>query len=263
LDGGLLQQPWPAATHRPETSTVPRTRHGAPRGNEASHHKKKEGSMPVKFNQYWSIAYDKSEEYAQFLIRSYIPGLNELGIHTVAGWLILVGGYSEIILEGVSNDLGIIEAAITTPRFKELNDTLLNYVNDYKTKIFAPTGRKDTYSIDIKEKTVKLNQMWNVVSKTKEDYARFVEQEFYPCMESLGISVAGEWEVLIGDGPRTLCEGRATDVSALISNLQTKEFRKAKEGIRKYIEDYQSRILSFHIQKVHGYKSASYNVVSV
>jgi len=219
--------------------------------------------MSVKFNQYWGIVYAKTDDYAQFLLKDYIPGLNELGIHTVAGWLILVGGYSEIMLEGVSNDLSLIEKAITTPKFRDLNDQLLNYVKDYKTKILAPTGRKDTYSIDIKENTVKLNQMWNVVSGLKEEYSRFVEQEFYPCMESLNIHVAGEWEVLIGDGPRIICEGRATEVSTLISNLQTKEFRKAKQQIRKYIENYQSRILSFHIQKVRGYKSASYNVVSV
>jgi len=219
--------------------------------------------MSVKFNQYWGIVYAKTDDYAQFLLKDYIPGLNELGIHTVAGWLILVGGYSEIMLEGVSSDLSLIEKAITTPKFRDLNDQLLNYVKDYKTKILAPTGRKDTYSIDIKENTVKLNQMWNVVSGLKEEYSRFVEQEFYPCMESLNIHVAGEGEVLIGDGPRIICEGRATEVSTLISNLQTKEFRKAKQRIRKYIENYQSRILSFHIQKVRGYKSASYNVVSV
>ena len=219
--------------------------------------------MPVKFNQYWSIDYAMTDNYSKFILSKYIPGLNELGIHTVAGWLILVGGYSEIFLEGVSNDLSLIEKAITTAKFKDLTDELLNYVHDYKTKVLAPTGRKDTYSIDIKEKTVKLNQMWNVVSTRKDEYARFVEQEFYPCMESLGITIAGEWEVLIGDGPRILCEGRATDVSTLISNLQSKEFRKVKQEIRKYIENYQSRILSFHIQKVHGYKSASYTVVSV
>lgn len=219
--------------------------------------------MPVKFNQYWSIDYAMADNYSKFIVSKYIPGLNELGIHTVAGWLILVGGYSEIFLEGVSNDLSLIEKAITTDKFKDLTDELLNYVHDYKTKILAPTGRKDSYSIDIKEKTVKLNQMWNVVSGKKDEYARFVEQEFYPCMERLGIHIAGEWEVLIGDGPRIICEGRATDVSTLISSLQSKEFRKVKQDIRKYIEDYQSRILSFHIQKVHGYKSASYNVVSV
>jgi hypothetical protein len=223
----------------------------------------KEGTMPVKLNQYWSVDFAKSEDYAKFLLNKYIPGLNELGIHTVAGWLILVGGYSEIILEGISSDLSLIEKAIITDQFKDLSDQLLNYVHDYKTKILAPTGRKDSYSIDIKESTVKLTQMWNIMSGCKDDYTRFVEQEFYPCLESLNIHVAGEWEVLIGDGPRIICEGRATDVSKLISNLQSKEFRKAKQGIRKYIENYQSRILSFHIQKVHGYKSASYNVVSV
>jgi hypothetical protein len=32
--------------------------------------------------------------------------------------------------------------------------------------------------------------------------------------------------------------------------------------LKEYIEDYQSRILTFHIQKMKGYKSASYRLIS-
>jgi len=58
--------------------------------------------MPVKFNQYWTVDYDKTKEYGKFIIRKYIPGINKLGIHVVAGWAVLIGGYSENILEGIS-----------------------------------------------------------------------------------------------------------------------------------------------------------------
>jgi hypothetical protein len=81
-------------------------------------------------------------------------------------------------------------------------------------------------------------------------------------LEGLGIHIAGEWEVFIGDGPHIICEGRINDISTLISNMQTKQFRKIKQKLKNYVENYESRILSFHIQKVKGYKSASYNIVS-
>ena len=106
--------------------------------------------------------------------------------------------------------------------------------------------------------------MWEVIGDKKDDYARFTAEVFYPIMEELGITIAGEWEVLIGDGPRIVCEGRAENIDSttLISNLQSQKFQKAKQGLKQFVENYESRILTFHIQKVLGYKSASYELIS-
>ena len=101
-------------------------------------------------------------------------------------------------------------------------------------------------------------------TQDKDHYETYVTEIFYPCLEKLGIKVAREWEVLIGDGPRIVCEGRAQDIdsSTLISNLQSGKFQKAKKGLKQFVENYESRILTFHIQKVLGYKSASYELIN-
>lgn len=220
--------------------------------------------MPVKFNQYWTVNFDKSREYEKFIIRKYIPGINKLGIHIVAGWAVLIGGYSENILEGISNDLELLENALRNRKYKELNDELQDYIKKYKNKVLVKTGKKDSYSKDIKKNTVKFSQTWDVLSKHKDLYERYVTETFYPCLEALGIKVAREWEVLIGDGPRMLCEGRAQDIDSttLIANLQSHRFQKAKQGLKQFVENYESRILTFHIQKVLGYKSASYELIT-
>jgi len=220
--------------------------------------------MPVKFNQYWTVEFDKTKEYEKFVIRKYIPGINKLGIHIIAGWTVLIGGYSEIILEGVSNDLELLEKALRDKKYRELNDELQNYIKKYKTKVLVKTGTKDDYTKDIQKNTVKFAQTWDVISKSKDLYGRYVADTYYPCMEELGIKVAREWEVLIGDGPHIMCEGRAENIDSttLISNLQSKKFRKAKQGLKQFIENYESRILTFHIQKILGYKSASYELIT-
>ncbi|MEW5908328.1 MAG: hypothetical protein AB1659_00850 [Thermodesulfobacteriota bacterium] len=218
--------------------------------------------MPVKFNQYWTVDHSKVKEYEKFIIDKFVPGINRLGIHTVAGWCILVGGYTEIIFEGVSNDLELLEKALRNPEYKVLNHELQNYIKRYKTKVLVNTGRKESYSIDVKESTIKFNQVWDVDSRKKDGYEKYVSEEFYPCLEKLGITVAGEWEVLIGDGPHIICEGRAQEINRLVENLQSKTFRMARLGLKQFIENYESRILVFHIQKVHGYKSSSYNIVA-
>ncbi len=216
--------------------------------------------MTVKLNQYWTVLPGKIEEYNKFILKKFIPGVNKLGMHTVAVWSVLVGAYSEIMFESVTSDLDLLEQAMKNTKYKELKADLLNYVKKYKTKVLVKTGKKDSYSSDIREDTVKFNQMWDLVGDKKE-YGRFVINEFYPLLEELGISVAREWEVLIGDGPSIICEGRAKDINNLIGNLQSNKFQKAKQKLKEFVENYESRILTFHIQKVKGYKSASYRVV--
>ena len=220
--------------------------------------------MPVKFNQYWTVDFDKTEDYKKFIIRKFIPGMNKLGLHIVAGWTALVGGNSDIFLEGISNDLDQLENALRDKQYRELNNDLQNYVRNYKTKVLVGTGKKDDYSKDVKANTVKFNQAWNIISKTKDQYEKYVINTFYPCLEDLGIKVASEWEVFIGEGPHILCEGRAQDIdtNTLISNLRSDKFQKAKHGLRQFIENYESRIFIFHIQKIVGYKSASYEMIS-
>lgn len=218
--------------------------------------------MPVKFNQYWNVLPERTKAYEKFLIKDFIPGLNRIGIHTVAGWSVIIGAYAEIMLEGVSNDLDLLEQALRHPNFRELNVILLSHVRGYKTKVLVPSGKTELYSMDIKEHTVKFTQMWDIISSKKSEYERFVSEEFYPLMEAAGIRVAGEWEVFIGDGPHFICEARVTEYETLIENLQSKKFRKAISGLKKLIENYQSRLLAFHVQKTKGYKSSSYNLIN-
>lgn len=217
--------------------------------------------MTVKLNHYWEIIPELNRDYNKFVVHKFIPVVNQLGMHAVAGWSVLVGAYSEIIFETACNDLDLLEKALQNQKYKKLKSSLLNYVKNYKTKVLVTTGKKDSYTIDVREDTVKFNQTWDLIGEKKEEYGRFTNQEYYPLLADLGIVVAREWEVLIGDGPSIICEGRATDVNSLIANLQSKKFRKAKRNLKKYIERYQSRILTFHIQKIKGYKSASYEII--
>ncbi|MBU1397848.1 MAG: hypothetical protein KKH85_02970 [Proteobacteria bacterium] len=217
--------------------------------------------MSVKLNHYYSINPVMNEEYEKFIINKFIPGVNSLDLHTVAVWSVLIGAYSEIVFENASSDLELIEKALRDKRYKDLKRDLFKYVKNYKTKVLVNTGKIDSYSIDILKDTIKFSQMWDIQSHKKDEYEQFIINEYFPVLKELGISVAGEWEVLIGDGPGIICEGRVSDINNLINNLQSKKFQNAKRKLREHIENYSSRILTFHIHKVKGYKSASYQMV--
>ena len=218
--------------------------------------------MTVKFNQYWRVCRDADDAYRSFMIKDFIPAINGLGIHTVAGWTVLVGGYSEIIFEGVSSDLERIESALKDPMYREINKQLLKHVRNYKTKVLVQNGGGHHYSMEFKKNTVKFNQTWDILWDRKEDYEQFLRGKYLPLMAQMGIHVAGEWEVLIGDGPRIILEGRAQNACELIDELMGEPFRRGKQELRRYVENYESRLLGFHIQKTKGYKSASYQMVA-
>lgn len=218
--------------------------------------------MTVKFNQYWRIDPEKTQEYEKYILSKFIPGVNQLGIHIVAGWVVLVGGYSEILCEGITTDLHLLETALTHQKYKELNSELLNCIKSYKTKVLVSSGRREAYSKDIKTNTIKFTQSWDVISKNSGDYQKYSMESFYPCLEELGIKIAGEWEVIIGDGPRIICEGRADDANTLLESIQSARFQKARKELKQFVENYESRILTFHIQKVDGYKSQRYQFVA-
>ncbi len=222
--------------------------------------------MAVKLMHYWTIIPSSKEAYAEFIIKKFIPGVNRLGMHTVAGWSVLVGSYSEIIMETVSSDLNMLETALKTRDYRLLKSDLLNLVKDYKTKVMVPIAKRGSYSMSISPDTVKFNQMWDVITLKPGDYKnyeQYVTHEFYPLLEKIGVHLAGEWEVLIGDEPHTVCEGRVTDVGALIPALQGSEFRRAKKKLKQFVENYQSRILSFHVRKIKGYRSEGYEFVDL
>ena len=218
--------------------------------------------MSVKLNHFWSVIPGKDEAYLKFIIDKFIPGVNNLGLHTVALWSVLVGAYSEIILENVSGDLDIIEKALKNKQYKILKQDLLKFVKNYQTKVLVNTGKIGSYTMDIRKDTIKFNQMWNVLTQKKDEYDAFVINEYFPVLNELGISVAGEWEVLIGNEPGIICEGRVSDINNLMGNLQSEKFQNAKLKLKGLIENYRSRILTFHIQKTKGYKSASYQKIS-
>ncbi len=220
--------------------------------------------MTAKLMHYWTITPSKNDEYADFITSKFIPGINGLGMHTVAGWSVLVGSYSEVIVETVGNDLDQLETALKSAEYRRLKSDLLNYIKHYKTKVLVPLKKEQSYSMDFGEKSVKFNQVWDIITRGKDDfkkYRQFVTSDFYPVLEEIGVHIAEEWEVLIGDGPRTICEGRVKDAETLITGLQSVKFRQAKEQLKTRVENYESRILSFHIVREVDGASERYHIV--
>lgn len=98
-----------------------------------------------KYNLYYDIAPERREEYEGFLRSEYLPALEALDyVEVTQGWNVLIGGFSEAILELTFRDSVDIGRLLGNPSFREVTYTLCrDYVRNYKSRILRTTERFD------------------------------------------------------------------------------------------------------------------------
>jgi hypothetical protein len=215
--------------------------------------------MAVKFNQYWDLLPGKQAEYADFIREDFFPTLKNLGVQVVAGWYMLVGKGPHIVIEGTTQDVYAIDKIVTSTAFKAMHTRLSNMVQNYMSRIMVPTGRVPKEHGQMPPpKIVKFNQSWSINPGCEEQYSRFIREKHIPVMESLGITIAAGWQVLIGAGPNILSEGHVQDLETIGRALSDERYRLLITALEALVNSYESRILVRHrliweaIERVYG-----------
>lgn len=95
-----------------------------------------------RFNQYYKVNRGSEKEYSDFLVGEYIPKLSEVGLKVKAEWQVVLGSGPRILLETVAQNITDIAQAFNNEQFRKLRRSLLiNYVDNYSSRVLAPTGR--------------------------------------------------------------------------------------------------------------------------
>ncbi|MBN1563707.1 MAG: hypothetical protein JXA10_07705 [Anaerolineae bacterium] len=89
----------------------------------------------------WDIKPGRDQEYFEFMVREFAPGLTRLGLTPTEAWLAVYGECPQILMEGVANDIETIRKMLDNPDWTELRTKLLGLVDNYEHKIVhASTG---------------------------------------------------------------------------------------------------------------------------
>ena len=92
--------------------------------------------MTFKLLMTWDILPGQEQEYFEFVVREFIPGLQHLGLEPTDAWFTMYGDNQPQILAGAEmankNDL---ERILDSPEWQKLIDQLMDYVEDFSTKI--------------------------------------------------------------------------------------------------------------------------------
>ncbi|MCC6798700.1 MAG: hypothetical protein IT325_01175 [Anaerolineae bacterium] len=83
----------------------------------------------------WDIKPGRDQEYFEFIVREFAPGITRLGLKPTEAWFAVYGECPQILMEGITEDLETLQALLHSDTWEQLHEKLLTYVDDYQQKI--------------------------------------------------------------------------------------------------------------------------------
>lgn len=98
--------------------------------------------MSVKLLMNWDIKADRDQEYFEFVVREWVPGITRLGLKPTGAWFTIYSRSTapQIMTEGIAEDLGTMRRILASPEWTSLHERLLEYVSNYTQKVVRTTG---------------------------------------------------------------------------------------------------------------------------
>ncbi len=96
--------------------------------------------MPVKLIMTWNIMPEREQEYFEFVVREFIPGVQRLGFELTDAWATVFGGHPQILVGAVLPSVAEARMMLNSPDWISLNNRLLDFVNDYSQKLVEAHG---------------------------------------------------------------------------------------------------------------------------
>ena len=97
--------------------------------------------MMVKLLMSWDIKPGSDQEYFEFLVGQFVPGITRLGLQPTEAWFTLYGeNCPQVLTGGIAEDLPTMNKILGSEEWQELHVKLLEYVLNYEQKIIRATG---------------------------------------------------------------------------------------------------------------------------
>ena len=93
--------------------------------------------MPVKVIMTWDIAAERDQEYFEFVIGEFVPGVQRLGLQPTEAWATLYGSYPQIQVGLLATDLPQARRILASADWALLQERLFGYVKNYSHKIVS------------------------------------------------------------------------------------------------------------------------------
>lgn len=91
--------------------------------------------MSVKLVMTWDITPEQEQDYFEFVLGEFIPGVQRLGLQPVEAWATVYGDYPQIQVCILADDLTGARRALNSDGWRALQDKLFGLVSNYSYKI--------------------------------------------------------------------------------------------------------------------------------
>ena len=96
--------------------------------------------MAYKLLMTWNIHPERDQEYFEYIVREFIPGVQRLGFELTDAWATVYGAPPQIMVGVGQADLTTLQSILDSPEWLSLNNQLQDFVVDYSQKIVAARG---------------------------------------------------------------------------------------------------------------------------
>ena len=91
--------------------------------------------MSVKVIMTWDIAPERDQEYFDFVIGEFVPGVQRLGLQPAEAWATIYGSYPQIQVGLIASDLPQARRILASADWVLLQERLSGFVKNYSYKI--------------------------------------------------------------------------------------------------------------------------------
>ena len=96
--------------------------------------------MAVKLLMTWDIIPGKEQEYFEFVVREFVPGMQGLGIQPTEAWYTTYGDHPQILTGGTARDLPTMQNLLATDEWDQLRERLMEFVTNFRWKVVQARG---------------------------------------------------------------------------------------------------------------------------
>lgn len=91
--------------------------------------------MAVKVLMTWDISGERDQEYFEFVIGEFIPGVQRMGLQPAEAWATIYGSYPQIQVGLLATDEVQARKVLNSDDWFILRDRLFNYVKNFSYKV--------------------------------------------------------------------------------------------------------------------------------
>jgi hypothetical protein len=96
--------------------------------------------MNYKLIMTWDIVPEREQEYFEFVVREFIPGVQRLGFELTDAWATIYGPQPQIMVAATLSSLTQIQQVMGSTEWESLRNQLQDFVQNFSQKVVEAQG---------------------------------------------------------------------------------------------------------------------------